>query len=74
MLATEIKCLDTFHQAGWTIGDTAIHASDGSLLVWVVSGCSAGNWIRAEGATSAKAWLAAVEQARSKGMLRAAEA
>jgi hypothetical protein len=38
--------------------------------VWVVSGVNGENRIHTEGATSADAWQAAVEQARSLGMFR----
>jgi hypothetical protein len=51
------------------INKTPLHSTDGRL-VWVVSGRNGENPIRAEGATSAEAWLAAVEDARLMGMLR----
>jgi hypothetical protein len=69
MLTTNIECLDAFHRAGWTINDTAIHNAVGRL-VWIAWGRNGENWVRAEGATSAEAWLAAGEQARLLGMLR----
>jgi hypothetical protein len=50
------------HRAGWTIGDAAFRLDDGRI-VWLVSGQNGENLIRAEGATAAEAWLAAVEQA-----------
>jgi hypothetical protein len=69
MPTTDVECLDRLRRAGWTIGDTAFRLDDGRL-VWLVSGQNGENLIRAEGATSAETWLAAVEQARLLGMLR----
>ena len=39
-------------------------------LVWLVSGTNGENQLRAEGATSAEAWLQAVEQAKGLGLMR----
>jgi hypothetical protein len=64
---------DAFHQlhgAGWSIGDVGFHDGAGGLL-WIVSGSNGENLIRAEGSTRAEAWIRAVEQARSLGMLGA---
>jgi hypothetical protein len=72
MLTTDVECLSALRRAGWTIGDTAFRLDDGRL-VWLFSGQNGENLIRAEGATSAQAWLAAVEQARLPGMLRDGE-
>jgi hypothetical protein len=69
MPTTDVECLDRLRRAGWSIGDIASRTADGRL-VWTVWGHNGENWIRAEGETSAEAWLAAVEQARLMGMLR----
>jgi hypothetical protein len=67
MPTTDAECLDRLHRVGWTIGDIAFRLADGRL-VWLVSGRNGENQIRAEGATSAEAWLAAAEQTKSLGM------
>jgi hypothetical protein len=56
------------HRAGWSIGDVAAHDGAGGML-WIVSGSNGENLIRAEGSTRAEAWVRAVEQARTLGML-----
>jgi hypothetical protein len=58
---TDVECLDRLHRAGWTIGDTAFRWP-GDRLVRLVVGYNGENQIRAEGATSAEAWLQALEQ------------
>jgi hypothetical protein len=56
------------HRAGWSVGD--VEAGDGAgRVLWNVSGHNGENLIRAEGTTRAEAWVRAVEQARSLGML-----
>ena len=62
------EALARLHRAGWSIGDVAFHDGAGRLL-WIVSGSNGENLIRAEGATRADAWIHAVEQARTTGML-----
>jgi hypothetical protein len=58
----------TLKRAGWSIGDAAfVGEPDGR--VWVVSGHSGENLIRAEGTTQGEAWRPALEQAREVGML-----
>jgi hypothetical protein len=69
MPTTDVERVDRLRRAGRTIGDTALRWPD-DRLVWVVSGRNGENQLRAEGATSAEAWLQAVEQARLLGMLR----
>jgi hypothetical protein len=58
---------DALRRAGWSVGDAAFTGPGG--LVWLVSGHNGENLIRAEEPTRADAWRAAVEQARSPGML-----
>jgi hypothetical protein len=48
-------------RAGWTVGDVG--------AAWLVTGHNDENLIRAEGATRADAWRAAVEQAMAAGIL-----
>jgi hypothetical protein len=62
------EALDRLHRAGWSIGDVAFRDGAGGLL-WIVSGSNGENLIRAEGATRSEAWIRAVEQARSLGMI-----
>jgi hypothetical protein len=62
------NALDQLHRAGWSIGDTAFTTTPGSLAV-VVFGSNGENLIRAEGPTCGAAWLAALDQARTLGML-----
>lgn len=57
------------HQAGWNIGSAAFTDRAGEGLVWIVSGSNGENQIRAEGATAAEAWTAAIDQARACGLL-----
>jgi hypothetical protein len=68
MPTTDAECLDRLPRSGWSIGDAAFRFASGRL-VWLVSGTNGENQIRAEGTTSAKAWLQAVEQPRTLGML-----
>jgi hypothetical protein len=55
-------------QLGQLIGDAAFVTAAGAL-VWLVSGRSGENVIKAEGPTRAAAWRVAVDQARAVGML-----
>jgi hypothetical protein len=63
------QCWDRLHCAGWTIGAPAFRATDGRLA-WLAIGYNGENQVRADDATTAEAWLRAVEQARLLGMLR----
>jgi hypothetical protein len=63
-------CLADLHRYGWNIGDAAF-LSDFCGMVWVFSGSNGENLIRAERPTSAAAWRAACDQARSLRMLGA---
>lgn len=56
------------HLAGWSVGDVAVRAADGSPA-WLATGTNGENLIRAEGVTQAEAWRLAVDQARAVGML-----
>jgi hypothetical protein len=62
------EAIHQLHRAGWSIGDTAFTTAAG-VVAWVVSGTNGENLIRAEGSTRDEAWIRAVEQARSLGML-----
>jgi hypothetical protein len=62
------EVLEALHRAGWSIGETAFAAVDGSR-VWVVSGHNGENQIRAEGASALEAWQEAARQAREVGMV-----
>ena len=66
------EALHRLHRAGWSIGSTAFASASGDL-VWAVDGWNGENVIRADGATEAEAWRAAIEQARGLGMLRGQE-
>jgi hypothetical protein len=55
-------------RAGWAVG-IAVHYDATAVKTWVVTGQNGENLIRAEGPTRAEAWIRAVEQARSLGML-----
>ena len=63
------EALGSLHRAGWSIGATAFASASGALT-WAVDGWNGENVIRADGATGAAAWRAAIEQARGLGMLR----
>jgi hypothetical protein len=54
--------------AGWLCGDTAAPRFGGGV-VWVVSGRNGTHLLQAAAPTQAGAWRAAVEQARSLGLL-----
>lgn len=54
--------------AGWCVSEFVTVGRNGSRC-WVVSGSNGNHLIRADGATKEKAWLCAVEQARSLGMV-----
>jgi hypothetical protein len=41
-------------QAGWTVGDIAVHGESG--LVWIVSGFNGENLIEARGTSRDEAW------------------
>jgi hypothetical protein len=60
--------LDRLHCAGWSVGDFAVHAADGSVE-WVAGGYNGENRVEGRGPTAAEAWRAAAEQARLLGML-----
>ena len=60
--------LGQLHRAGWSVGSTAF-ATEAGGLAWVVSGVNGENRVEGRGPTEAAAWRAAVEQARSLGML-----
>jgi hypothetical protein len=62
------EAIRQLHRAGWSIGDTAF-TTEARVVAWVVSGTNGENLIRAEGSTRAEAWIRAVDQARSLGML-----
>jgi len=62
------EAIAILHRSGWSIGDVAFHDGAGGLL-WLVSGSNGENLIRAEGPTRSEAWIRAVDQARSLGML-----
>lgn len=61
--------VDQLHRAGWNIGSAAFTDRAGEGLAWIVSGSNGENRIRAEGATAAEAWAAALQQAGSLGMV-----
>jgi hypothetical protein len=62
------EAIRQLHRAGWSIGDTAFTTAAG-VVAWVVSGTNGQAVIRAEGSTRSEAWIRAVDQARSLGML-----
>jgi hypothetical protein len=62
------EAIRQLHRAGLSIGDTAF-TTDAGVVAWVVSGTNGQAVIRAEGSTRAEAWIRAVEQARSPGMI-----
>ncbi len=61
------EAIGQLHRAGRSIGSAAFTGEAG--LVWVVTGTNGENMLRAEGATQAEAWRAALSQARAVGML-----
>ena len=62
------ETLRELHRAGWSIGSTAFANLSGGVS-WTVDGWNGKNIIRADGATEAAAWRAAIDQARGLGML-----
>jgi hypothetical protein len=64
---TAEACQALLDRAGWTTGERAIATVVG--VRYLVDGTNGENTIRAEATTSADAWLQAVEQATSLGML-----
>ena len=65
------RCQHQLHRAGWSLGEASFVGAAGP--VWVVCGTNGENVIKATGTTSTEAWLQAVGQARSMGMLRCRE-